>query len=68
MNEINYALTAPLPVLQPNPVTPPPKGPKSTFESAADRKRQRREKRGRKREHGNPEQHQEGQSLVDLRV
>ena len=51
MSEINYALTAPLPVLQPNPVTPPPKGPKSTFESAADRKRQRREKRGRKREH-----------------
>jgi hypothetical protein len=68
MSEINYALTAPLPVLQPNPVTPPPKGPKSTFESAADRHRERRERRRRKQEQENPEQHQDGQSLVDLRV
>ncbi len=68
MSEINYALTAPLPVLQPNPVTPPPKGPKSTFESAADRHRERREKRRCKRQRDQNEAHQNDHALVDLRV
>ena len=68
MSEINYALTAPLPVLQPNPITPPPKGPKSTFESAADKHRERRQKRRRKRQPDSPERHHDNHSLVDLTV